>query len=112
MLLGSCGGIPGPLCFPPRVGGVEGKAPVCPAAPAAPSSAAAQMGEEGKATPSEPRQPRAEPRRDPKCSQVFPALPPLHPLALPDRLPPPSGPPNVRKEPGASHRQKWQDLEL
>lgn len=60
---------------------------VCPADPAGPSSAAAQMGEEGKATPSEPSQPGAEPRRDPKCSQVFPALPPLHPLALTEPAP-------------------------
>jgi len=27
-------------------------------------------------------------------------------------FPQPSGSPDVRKEPGASHRQKWQDLEL
>lgn len=33
-------------------------------------------------------------------------------LAFASSLPSPSDPPNVRKEPGASHRQKWQDLEL
>lgn len=71
-----------------------------PAAPASPSSAAAQMGEEGKTTPSEPSQPRAEPRRDPKCSQVFPALPPLHPLPLTDRLPPILGPSQREKRAG------------
>lgn len=114
----AAGGIPEARCFPPHpIPPLEwevwkAEAPVCPADPAGPGSAAAQMGEEGKATPSEPSQPRAEPRRDPKCSQVFPALPPLHPLALTDCLPPSSGPPNVRKELGASHRQKWQDLEL
>lgn len=55
---------------------------------------------------------RAEPRQEPKPSQVFPVLTALHPLAFTDHLPPSSGPPDVRKEPGASHRQKWQDLEL
>lgn len=77
-----------------------------------PALLAAQMGEESKVTCSEPQEQRAEPRREPKSSQAFPALTPLHPLAFIDHLPPSSGPPDVRKEPGASHRQKWQDLEL